>query len=353
MNPLTLIVAGDPDQATGGYLYDARIAACLRQAGREVSLIGLAGEFPLADATARRAMREALAAEPDGRCVIIDGLALGTLGDIVAEHANRLSLVALIHHPLADEAGLDERTAATLLEAERRALSHVAHVIVTSPFTARRLRSGYAVSPDRLAVVEPGVAPPGPAEVARLDPPMLLTVATLIPRKGHRVLVEALARVADRAWQCRLIGDTERDPECTQAVREAISTHGLADRITIVGGQPPEALATHYRQAHAFVLPSFYEGYGMVVTEALSYGLPVITTTGGALADTLPRGAGIAVEPGTVTALADALARVLDDATAYRALSETAAEAGARLDDWPAAAARFAAIVDETVAAGR
>ncbi|WP_336493035.1 glycosyltransferase family 4 protein, partial [Methylobacterium nigriterrae] len=85
-----------------------------------------------------------------------------------------------------------------------------------------------------------------------------------------------------------------------------------------------------YAQARLFVLPSWYEGYGMVVAEALQHGLPVITTTGGALAQTLPPQAGIAIAPGDARALAGALRRVLGDPVLHESLSVGArAAAGA------------------------
>ncbi len=84
----------------------------------------------------------------------------------------------------------------------------------------------------------------------------------------------------------------------------------------------------------------------MVVTEALAHGLPVITTTGGALADTLPDDAGLAVSPGDSEALADGLRRLLSDPDAYASLAAGASRAAAALPDWDDAGARFVAILD-------
>ena len=91
------------------------------------------------------------------------------------------------------------------------------------------------------------------------------------------------------------------------------------------------------------MLPSHYEGYGMVVTEAIAAGLPVLTTTGGALAETLPPGAGIAVPPDDVDALAAALGALLGDRAHRHALRDGARKARAALRDWPQAGAEFAA----------
>tara|TARA_B100002049_G_scaffold94246_1_gene69804 strand:- start:4073 stop:5137 length:1065 start_codon:yes stop_codon:yes gene_type:complete len=344
VSPIVLIVAGDPNQFTGGYIYDQRIADALKEAGHSIDIVGLAGRFPEADATAADAMADTLASLPDDVHVVIDGLALGTLGETVSAHRGGRRVTALVHHPLADEAGLDEASARHLYDSERHALAGVDHVIVTSAFTARRLRERYAVPATRLSIVEPGVAAPAQDIRPRSAPPRrLLCIATLIPRKGHADLVTALAELADTDWVCDCIGDTRRDPAHTEAIERAIAAAGLTGRIRLHGAQPPEALTRAYAEADLFVLPSHYEGYGMVVTEAVSHCLPVVTTTGGALADTLPAEAGLAVAPGEPSALAAALEQCLKEPAVYAGLVAGARRAAASLADWPRAGQLFAA----------
>ncbi|MCG6657530.1 glycosyltransferase family 4 protein [Halomonas campisalis] len=348
---LTLIVAGDPDQLTGGYLYDARIVAALRERGWRVEVAGLAGRFPDPDALARASMAAALAALPDGARVVIDGLALGGLPEVVAPHADRLRLIALVHHPLADETGLDDATRERLRHSETRALALARRVIATSAYTARGL-ARFGVPPSRVAVVEPGVDPAPLADTAasqarREGPQRLLCVATLTPRKGHDLLVEALASLRQHDWRCDCIGGLSRDPAHAARVAQRIRHHRLEARLRLCGEQGPEALAAAYRQADLFVLASHYEGYGMVVTEALARGLPVITTTGGALADTLPATAGLAVAPGDSHGLAVALARWFEEPELRARLRHGARQARARLGDWSDAGAAFAAALSD------
>ncbi|MBZ9537634.1 glycosyltransferase family 4 protein [Modicisalibacter tunisiensis] len=350
MTDLTFIVAGDPGQLTGGYVYDARIVDALRHQGWQVEVVGLEGRFPEPDATAGQALDRALADCPNGAQVVIDGLAMGGLPEIVAQHAPRLDLTALVHHPLADETGLDDAQRTRFQISETRALAAVNRVIVTSPFTARRL-ADFQVGADRLHVIEPGVErPPMPSRrAARHDgPARLLCVATITPRKGHDILAEALAGLADRDWQCDCIGGLDRDLAHVEHVRERLAAHGLSDRVHLLGERAPRALAEAYAAADLFVLPSHYEGYGMVVSEALAHGLPVLTTTGGALAHTLPDGAGLQVPPGDPTALAEALRRWLDDAALREHLLEGAREAGRALADWDTAGRAFAAALVTT-----
>ncbi len=351
--PLTLIVAGDPGQLTGGYVYDARIVAALRARGRSVEVVGLEGRFPAPDDPARDSMARALSALPDGARVVIDGLAMGGLPEVIAPHADRLAIIALVHHPLADETGLDEANRRHFLDSETRALALARRVIVTSRWTARGL-DRFGVAASRLRVVEPGVeAAPLASSALDLESPgprRLLCVATLIPRKGHDLLLEALAALQDRDWRLEVVGSHARDPDHAAGLFAAARRYGLEERILWAGERDAAGLAAAYHRAELFVLPSRYEGYGMVVTEALSRGLPVLTTTGGALVDTLPAQAGLAVPPGDAAALGDALAAWLDDADLRRRLRRGAREARHDLSDWQQAGDRFLAALDDPFA---
>lgn len=336
----SFIVAGDPDQLTGGYIYDARIVAALRALGWRVELVGLRGRFPNPDAEARQAFEHALATRPDRARVVIDGLVLGGLPEVVAAHAGRLAVTALIHHPLADETGLGETEKAALFASERAALAGARSVITTSAFTARRL-ADYGVPEARISVVEPGVdaSPLAPADN---EPPRLLCVATLTPRKGHLLLVDALARVDHLPWSCDLVGSLARDPVHAERVATAIAARGLAGRIWLRGEQAHEALGEAYSAADLFVLPSWFEGYGMVVAEALAFGLPVLSTRGGALAEILPPGTGVQVAPGDVDALAEALRTLVDDHALRHRLRDGARRARLGMRRWETAGKGFA-----------
>jgi glycosyltransferase involved in cell wall biosynthesis len=355
VSSLAFIVPGPLEQVTGGYLFDRRIVEGLRAQGRTVVVHELAGRFPEADAMARDAAATALAALPDGTAAAIDGLALPGFGECLATEAKRLRLVGFVHHPLAVETGLAPAESRRLAALETRLLPLLAGVLCPSERTADAMRA-YGVPAARVAVTPPGTpkpsAPPmaGSPAAARPRPLRLLCVATLTPRKGHLLLIEALAALADRDWRLLCIGSLERDAATTAAVRRAIAAHGLEHRVTLAGEWRPERLGAAYAEADAFVLPSYHEGYGMAFAEALAYGLPIVATRAGAIPETVPPAAGLLVPPGDPQALAGALARLLDEPGLRAHLAAAAAESGAALPDWPAAVRRWAAAFDRLVA---
>lgn len=339
--PIVFLVPGDLGSLTGGYAYDRQIISGLRAEGCDVGVLQLGAGFPWPDAATLRQAAEQVAAIPDGRIVVADGLALGVIPDIVALHAQRLHWVALVHHPLALETGLNEAQRQQLFDSEQRALAAARQVIVTSVSTARAL-DGYGVPAARIHVVEPGTHLPPLATGSHDGGLSLLCVATLTPRKGHQVLIDALAGLQDRAWTLHCVGSLARDADTVRSLRVAIAAQGLSDRVHLHGEVDDAALAAHYAQADVFVLPSFHEGYGMVLAEALAHGLPIVSTQAGAIPGTVPLEAGLLLPPGNVQALRAALARLMDEAGLRASLATGAQAARARLPSWAQAVSLFA-----------
>jgi glycosyltransferase involved in cell wall biosynthesis len=343
---LEFVLPGDPETRTGGYEYDRRIVAGLRALGWTVRVHALPGDWPSPSATDRAEAARRFAALPDGARVVVDGLAFGTLPEVAAAQAARLRLVALVHHPLAEETGIAAATAERLAASERAALSAARRVVVTSAPTAVTL-TDYGVEPSRCVVIEPGTdAAPTARGTGSAGPPLLLVVATLTPRKGHALLFEALAGLTDRAWRLECVGSDQRDPATAAALRAQVATSGLADRIALRGEAGPEGIAAAYDGADLFVWPSLYEGYGMALAEALAHGLPVVATRVGAAAALVGDDAGLLVPPGDVAALHAALARWLDEPSLREQCAAGAARARARLPRWDQACAGFAQVLE-------
>jgi glycosyltransferase involved in cell wall biosynthesis len=345
---LSLLVPGDLTTRTGGYIYDRHIVDGLRRMGWKVDVCSLDPTFPYPAAHALNHAQDVLKSTPTGRIVVIDGLALAGLSSLLRTESERLRLVALIHHPLAMETGLDEKAARRLRESERDALTPVTRVIVTSRWTARILAADYGVAADRIVVVEPGVEVEISRTVwTRFDVLNLLCVATLTARKGHAVLFEALSRLHDKNWKLRCVGSTQRDPATAEALRDQVRKLELDDRIEFLGELDEVALQKEYARADVFVLASYLEGYGMALAEAAAYGLPIVSTLAGAIPENAWSKAALLVPPGNVEALTEAISWLHDDSGLRRQLSMNALAARNDLPSWTVSSQRFAAALED------
>ncbi|MEC9435669.1 MAG: glycosyltransferase family 4 protein [Pseudomonadota bacterium] len=305
-------IPGDLATPTGGYEYDRRLMAAGPAQGLHLTHLPLAGGYPRPTAAEAAAGLAAMAAAPGP--VLADGLALGALPADAIPEGLAPRLVALCHHPLGLETGLEDAEAARMLSAEAAVLARCASVVVTSTETARILRDRLSVPPGRIAVAPPGIdpAPLAPRRGGREGrPPLILGVGAISARKDWGTLVDALARIADRAWTCVIAGDAERDPSTARALAVRIAETGLGPRIRLAGALDRAEIDALYLDADLFALPSRYEGYGMVIAEAMMRGLPVAACE--AVAE-VAGGAARLVPAGDDAALAGALAAILDDA---------------------------------------
>jgi len=330
-------IPGDPATLTGGYAYARRLTQALPAAGWSPHHVALPAEFPNPSAADLAATRDVFASLPAGTPVLVDGLAFGALPRDVLDDFD-LTYVALVHHPLAQETGLSEADARRLKASEQAALDIAYAVVATSPHTATTLARAYNVAPDKIYVAPPGTDP-APRAVSNNAVPHLLTVATLTRRKGHDVLIAALATLQDLPWRSTIVGSLARDPEVTANIRAAIAAHGLQDRVTLRGELDGADLHAAYVSADIFALASRHEGYGMVFAEALARGLPIVACAAGAVVDTVPAEAGLLVPPDDPAAFAAALRRVLSDSSLRRQMSEAAWDHGRRLPTWSDTAA--------------
>jgi glycosyltransferase involved in cell wall biosynthesis len=286
---------------------------------------------------------ESLIAVAPSRPLILDGLVFGAI-ETDGLAGVTAPVIAMIHHPLALESGLSEARRNHLYRTERDNLRHAAHVLVPSPHTKSILVGQYGADPDGITIVRPGVAPAaGPP--APVQPPLILSVGILHPRKGHDVLIEALAGLRHLDWNAIVVG-TAWDPDHATALGQQIARLGLGDRLRLAGRVSREELQRHYRAATVFALATRYEGYGIVFDEAMTYGLPVISCDTGAVRDTLPKDASLLVPPDDSAAFAAALARVLDDPALRASLAAAAMRAGTGLPGWAEQARIASDVID-------
>ena len=343
MRRAAFAIPGDIETLTGGYIYERRLLEELRAAGRDVDHVALPGSFPDPTPEDTAATVAALRAVPPDRVLILDGFIPGSL-DPAGIAALRAPFVAVTHHPLALEAGLSDARAAHLRETERANLARAAHVLVPSPHTRALLIDGYGVPPDRITVARPGVTrPSGPP--APTDPPLILSVGILHPRKGHDVLIAALDRIRDLPWRAVIVG-ADWDPPHAAGLRAQVAATGLGDRVKLAGKVGADRLDRFWREATVFALATRFEGYGIVFDEAIAAGLPIVTCRTGAVPDTVPPDAGRLVPPDDPAAFADALRSVLTDDALRARLAAAAQSRAVALNDWADTAAIAGRVID-------
>ncbi|WP_319532021.1 glycosyltransferase family 4 protein [uncultured Cohaesibacter sp.] len=328
---LTFAYPGDLNLKTGGYGYDRAMIAGLKALGWDVDLLALGDGFPAPEASIKREAERLLSALPDGLLVMIDGLAFGILDQWAEREAHRLCIVALVHHPLALESGLGEETQDRLRSSERKALAATRHVVVTSPNTGRELVARFEVPADKVTIALPGTER-APVSSCNGSPPHILSIGTLIPRKGHDVLINALKRIEDLSWTATIVGSKSLHPATTNALQAQIADLGLAERVLLHG--ECDDVRAFLACADIFALASRYEGYGMVFAEALSQGVPVVACNAGAIPDVVPEDAGLLVPVDDVEAFANALRSLLEDKALHQHMALGARRAGEALPGW-------------------
>ena len=334
----------DPARPSGGNTYDRYICRHLGSLGWSVREHAVPGSWPHRDSDSLAALAGVMRRIPDHALALLDGLVASAAPEVVVPEARRLRLVMLVHMPLghlpADHAAVDIR------QREGKVLRAAAAVVTTSQWSRRRLQELYQLPPDRVHVAKPGV------EAADVAPgtaagDALLCVAAVTFEKGHDVLVDALQMMSDVSWRCVCVGSLDRAPAFASSLVRRTSHDGLHDRLWFVGPQTGAELDRHYAAADLVVLASRVETYGMVVTEALARGLPVVAAEVGGVTEAMGYAAdrirpGLLVSPGDSAALAAALRAWLSDADLRGALRRAAYERRESLSGWSTTAAGLA-----------
>jgi glycosyltransferase involved in cell wall biosynthesis len=339
----------DPLRPSGGNAYDRRVCDGLVALGRSVAEHVVPGRWPDPDVADRRALRAAVAAIPDGATVLVDGLIASTVPEVLVPESRRVRVVALVHLPLGE--GLPDPA---VRDEERAVLSAAAAVLTTSPWTRHRLLDRYALPPCSVHVAEPGVEA-APASTGSSSGSRLLCVAAVTPHKGHDVLVDALGTLPDLEWHLTLVGSLARDPAYVDHLVRHLHAAGLAHRVDLTGPLVGDALAGAYAAADVLALTSRGETFGMVVTEALARGLPVVAAAVGGVPHALGRAPdgtrpGLLVPPDDPAATAAALRTWLGDPVLRDRLRRAAAARRTTLTGWDRTAREVAAVLDGVAA---
>jgi glycosyltransferase involved in cell wall biosynthesis len=332
MREVIFAIPGDLDTPTGGYRYDKRMIEELPALGWRVRHLPLSGEFPSPSEQALSETAKIFSTISSDAIVMVDGLALGAI-PLSTLASLKARMVALCHHPLAFETGLDTDRIDYLHRTEREALSRAVATIATSRSTAALLAREFNVAPEELTVAEPGTEP-APRAKGDAAPPRLLSVGAITRRKGHDTLAIALSKIRDLDWEWRIAGSTDRDRIALDTLQKNIVDGKIQERSKLLGPLDDAGLEKEYSSASLFVLPSHFEGYGMAFTEALARGLPVVAGSGGALVETVPKDAGVFVTPGNAGELALTLRRLLTSPAEIAKRANAAWDYAKKLPRW-------------------
>jgi glycosyltransferase involved in cell wall biosynthesis len=254
-----------------------------------------------------------------------------------------------VHMPFGAQPGIEGEEAFPL---EWAVLSAAAAVVTTSAWTRDWLVTRYGLP--MVHVAEPGV---DPADLAAGSPAggRLLCVAAVAPHKGHDVLLAALTAIPDLPWQLRCAGSMNRDPGFVERLHRRALDAGIADRLSFTGPLDGTDLEDAYAGADVVVVPSRLESYGMVITEALAHGLPVIASDVGGVREALGRShegplPGLLVPPGDPAALSAALRGWLVDDDLRQRLRRAARQRRSTLSDWTCTTERISRALAEAAA---
>lgn len=320
-----LIIYGSLNTVSGGYLYDRKLVAFLRQQGDEVTVISLPWSNygrHLAHNFSRNLYQQLRSADFD--VLLQDELNHPSLFWLNRRLKRQVSypIISIVHHLRSSED--QPRWLHWFYRlVERAYLTSVTGFIFNSQTTRRVVTDLVGERPSL-------VAPPGGDRfqarlsvadiVARTNEPgplRLLFVGNVIPRKGLHTLLAALAQLPSESTCLDIVGDTAVDPAYTQMWqqqrRENVKWHGrLSD----------DELAEKMRTSQLLVVPSHYEGFGIVYLEGMAFGLPAIGTTAGAAGEIIEDGeTGFLVDVAAAAALAQRLQQLQDDRTLLLKLS--------------------------------
>lgn len=339
---INFIIPGDIYSLTGGYLYNRRLSEGLELRGHKVHLISLP-EPLLINESVKNKCSILLRKLPEGSVVLIDSLVLGLLHELIREFRYRLQIIGLIHLPSTFNPliGNGEKTLAGY---ELEALTDVHHLIVTGQYL-KQLLANAGLNKNKISLVEPGVNNFARKQLYADVPCELLCISNYSAIKGQIVLINALNELRKSKWTLRLYGNLISGKDYVDKMNVIIKQAKLQDRILIYDKLEHSEITIPFLNADLFILPSLFESYGMVLTESLAHGIPVLTTTAGNIPSTVPKSMGIFTEPGNADNLATALNELFNDPGKYKLLCQAAAGYYRQARTWDSAVDDFERIL--------
>ena len=330
-----LIIYGSLDTLSGGYLYDRKLVEYMRSQGDTVEIISLPWRSYAAHVTDNFQFRL-----PKNLDILIQD----ELNHPSLIFANRRKhpypVISLVHHLRCSE--LRPKWQNSLYRVvEKQYLNSVDGFIFNS-------RTTEGVVNGLLHQVKPSVVgyPPTDrfgapisekeiAERAKEDNFRILFLGNVMYRKGLHTLLSALGSLSPIPYTLDVVGSLTTEPDYTKQMQQIITKHHLSSFIFLHGSLDKEPLIEKLQHAHALVVPSSYEGFGIVYLEGMGFGLPAIGTTAGAAGEVIEHGkTGFLIAPDDSKSLAKNLKTLMEDRATLRRLSLNARVRYLRQPSW-------------------
>lgn len=321
---LHFLIPGDINTLTGGYIYNKRMVNGLLNKGHQVEVHSLMNDFPFPSPESKKKCAETLFAIPKGDFIIIDSIVFGAIPDLLKKIKRFHPIIALIHLPLSMGTGYSADQRSRLLILENEAFEYADLIIVTSAFT-RNLLIEMGINPSRLVTIIPGAEALLHKQKYCPIPRKFITVSNYTPNKGYLLLINALSELKHLKWTLDCYGNPEFDPEYFKELSDLITHNNLTEKIFLHTAVSGKELSEAYVNSDLLIHPSEFETYGMVLTEALSHGIPVVASLCGAISQTLQSSMGVFFEVNDQISLQNTIKIVLQDETRYQKLCNEAA----------------------------
>ncbi|RMH00954.1 MAG: glycosyltransferase family 1 protein [Chloroflexi bacterium] len=336
-----LVIYGRLSTVSGGYLYDRMLVAHLVRHGHEVELISLPDGWGYGRSMRLnfdRSLQQRLENGP-WDILLQDELCHPALFWL-NRRLSRRPLVTVVHHLRSTEARPAWQNW-LYRWVERPYLASVDGFIYNSQTTRQEVEKLVGKRPFVVAPPSGHRFPHHPQQgdiLARAHQSgelRLLFVGNLIPRKGLHTLLKALTHLPASGWRLDVVGNTAVNPHYTRTIQQQIRAHGWQARVTLHGLLDDHHLADRYAHSHALVVPSTYEGFGIVYLEGMGFGLPAIATTAGAAGEIITHGQnGFLIPPEDARQLAHHLAAWLTDRSLLARMSLAAWHYFQMSPDW-------------------
>ena len=354
---LGFVIPGDLNAPTGGCRYDREVLGRFSKYGIQTNHIRVSHRYPFPREQDRQQTATLLAAAQCD-CLLIDGLAFGAFSDIEIKALTK-PVVVLLHHPLADETGLAFDIAQHLFAQEKNNLGQAQAIVVTSLATQGRLVALYDVGAQRIVVAEPAISKPHNLPDKPLpslstpceSPCKMLAVGSISPRKNYEVIINALSQIhSNRPWILHIAGRCDDQTE-TRRLTELIQRKGLQNQIVLLDAISEQDLEKLYNESDFLLFPSLYEGFGMALTEALAYGLPVLASAHIPSASPFAGLAVVLLDPFKSEPWVQAIEQWVNQQNAFTKAAKAAKQASRSLPDWDQTTLKIARVVKQVVTA--